>query len=311
MLGRKKQRTNKRKSESFLSKLYDILSSANYNKIISWDKEGEKIIIFDVMKLCNEVLPKFYKHRNYSSFIRQLNLYGFRKSKGVNESFEKYEHEKFNKNITKEEIKQISKSVRQNNMIKNIDYFISNTQDEETKDIDNTHIPDDKVLTFLTKKIDENTKYFQNEIDKLKNELIKLNNEIEKDKSIINSNKIVISKLIKNSINKNIENRKHTKINSIKELFKRYLYHFKIYSPFFDIDIGKIIKHKEKEDNKININEKINSPRYNYINNNDLNISRDMDDLSFLNNANNIQFFDLNMHNINYSNSFINNRFCK
>ena len=152
MIGKKRTRTKNRQSESFLTKLYDILNSANYRNIISWDEEGKKLLIFDSMKLSNEVLPKFYKHRNYSSFIRQLNLYGFHKTKGINENIEKYEHESFDKNITKEEIKQIAIDIRQNNIIKNIDYYINN-KEEETKDIDFFHFYDDKVLNYLTKKI--------------------------------------------------------------------------------------------------------------------------------------------------------------
>ena len=124
MIGTKRTRTKSKKSQSFLSKLYDILNSNNYNKTISWDEEGKKIIISDVVKLCKDILPKFYKHRNYSSFIRQLNLYGFHKSKGINENLEIYEHETFYKNITKEEIKQITKKARHNKMVKNLDTYI-------------------------------------------------------------------------------------------------------------------------------------------------------------------------------------------
>ena len=312
MIGKKRTRTKNRQSESFLTKLYDILNSANYRNIISWDEEGKKLLIFDSMKLSNEVLPKFYKHRNYSSFIRQLNLYGFHKTKGINEKIEKYEHEKFDKNITKEEIKQIANNTRHNNIIKNINSFIYNNKEEETKDTDLFHLCDDKILNYLTKKIDENNKYLnesKKDIEKLKNEINNLNNELLKCKFIINNNKIIISKLIQNSV-KNYGNRSYEKIINIKELFKRYLFYLKIYSPFVEIDFNKIIKQKERRNYYTNNNYGINYNKIN-INNEVLNNSRDNDDLSFLNGSNNIQFFDLNMLNINHTNSFINNRFYK
>jgi hypothetical protein len=92
MLGKK--RTNEKslfKSECFLSKLYDILDDNNNKNIIHWDAEGKKIIIKDIISFCNIILPKYYKHKNYSSFIRQLNLYGFHKNKGTIKNIEEYE----------------------------------------------------------------------------------------------------------------------------------------------------------------------------------------------------------------------------
>ena len=308
MIGKKRIRTKNSQSESFLSKLYDILNNESYRNIISWDVEGKKILIFNAVNLCNEVIPKFYKHRNYSSFIRQLNLYGFHKTKGINENIEKYEHKNFDKNITKEEIKQIAIDIRQNNIIKNIDYYINNNKEEETKDIDFFHFYDDKVLNYLTKKIDENKKYLdesKKDIEQLKSEINNLDNELLKCKTIINNNKLIISKLIKKSVNINSGFIRYEKIINIKELFKRYLFYLKIYSPFIEIDVNEIIKQKERRNSQINNNtEETNYNKIN-MNNEDLNNSKDMDDISFLNESNNIRFFDLNMLNINYTNSFI------
>ena len=169
------------------------------------------------------------------------------------------------------------------------------------------------MINYLTKKIDENSKNvleIQKEMEKLKNEIKDLNKELIEYKSNLNSNKILISKLIKNSVNTNIKNKKVNKINNLKDLFNGYLYHLKIYSPFVNYDSVKLINQKEKNEIKTNANDNNNFPKFNRFNN-DLNNSRDIDDnLSFLNEASNIQFIDLNLMNINYSNSFINNRFC-
>ena len=82
MINNKRTRTrmtSNNNKKSFLSKLYDILNDINYNEIISWNKEGTGIIIKNTIALCQSVLPKYYNHHNYSSFVRQLNLYGFHK----------------------------------------------------------------------------------------------------------------------------------------------------------------------------------------------------------------------------------------
>ena len=313
MIGLKRIRTKSKKSQSFLSKLYDILNNHNYNNVISWDKDGKKVVISDVEKLCKDILPKFYKHRNLSSFIRQLNLYGFHKYKGIMESLEIYEHETFNKNITKEEIKQITKKARHNQMVKNLDTYINSNKEEELKEKDSLPLPEDKVLDYLTIKVEENNKNSVEtlkKIEELRKEVKALNDELLQYKEVLNSNKIVLSKLLKIQIKANLVNHKIDKIKNIYELFKKYLYHMKIYSPYVTIDSMKLIKGKDKELAKIDINDKVESTKNN--NNNDFIISKDVDDLSILNdNQSNIQFFDLNLLNINYSNSFVNNSLYK
>ena len=313
MIGLKRIRTKSKKSQSFLSKLYDILNNHNYNNVISWDTDGKKVVISDVVKLCKDILPKFYKHRNLSSFIRQLNLYGFHKYKGIMESLEIYEHETFNKNITKEEIKQITKKARHNQMVKNLDTYINSNKEEELKEKDSLPLPEDKVLDYLTIKVEENNKNSVEtlkKIEELKKEVKALNDELLQYKEVLNSNKIVLSKLLKIQIKANLVNHKIDKIKNIYELFKKYLYHMKIYSPYVTIDSMKLIKGKDKELAKIDINDKVESTKNN--NNNDFIISKDVDDLSILNdNQSNIQFFDLNLLNINYSNSFVNNSLYK
>uniref|UniRef100_A0A8C8AJS4 HSF-type DNA-binding domain-containing protein n=1 Tax=Otus sunia TaxID=257818 RepID=A0A8C8AJS4_9STRI len=42
-------------------------------------KNGENFCILDEQRFAKELLPKYFKHNNISSFIRQLNMYGFRK----------------------------------------------------------------------------------------------------------------------------------------------------------------------------------------------------------------------------------------
>ena len=155
MLGKKRNNQNKiNKSESFLSKLYDILNDITYNEIIHWDTDGKRIIITDVINLCNTILPKFYKHHNYSSFVRQLNMYGFHKSKGIIKSGEGYEHEKLTKNSTKEEITLMT---RQNKKMKIlIDYIKSNQKEDSNWNDILSNGNEDDVLKYLYEKNEEN-----------------------------------------------------------------------------------------------------------------------------------------------------------
>lgn len=54
--------------------------------MISWDKSNVGFIIHDVVSFTREILPKYFRHSNFSSFVRQLNMYDFHKVKQENES---------------------------------------------------------------------------------------------------------------------------------------------------------------------------------------------------------------------------------
>jgi hypothetical protein len=63
----------------FVSKLYDIISSASPSDCIKWGPAGDTIIVTDQAAFAREVLPRFFKHENIRSFVRQLNMYGFQR----------------------------------------------------------------------------------------------------------------------------------------------------------------------------------------------------------------------------------------
>jgi hypothetical protein len=54
------------------------LESSSRN-LIRWNDDGTKIEIVDKKKFSKEVLPKFFRTSNFSSFVRQLNFYRFTK----------------------------------------------------------------------------------------------------------------------------------------------------------------------------------------------------------------------------------------
>ncbi|XP_022761096.1 heat stress transcription factor A-6b-like [Durio zibethinus] len=63
----------------FLTKTYDIIDDSSTNHIISWSRGNNSFIVWDPQAFSMSLLPRFFKHNNFSSFIRQLNTYGFRK----------------------------------------------------------------------------------------------------------------------------------------------------------------------------------------------------------------------------------------
>ncbi|KAK7251663.1 hypothetical protein RIF29_35047 [Crotalaria pallida] len=64
----------------FLNKCYQMVDDPSTDDVISWSKTGgDSFVIWDMTKFSLTLLPSFFKHNNSSSFIRQLNIYGFRK----------------------------------------------------------------------------------------------------------------------------------------------------------------------------------------------------------------------------------------
>ncbi|KAK4582928.1 hypothetical protein RGQ29_025912 [Quercus rubra] len=63
----------------FLTKTFELVDDPVLDPIISWGSRGESFVVWDPVELSRVVLPRNFKHSNFSSFVRQLNTYGFRK----------------------------------------------------------------------------------------------------------------------------------------------------------------------------------------------------------------------------------------
>jgi len=63
----------------FIAKLYRIINSDE--PTVRWVPGGQKFLILDPKKFSQTVLPKYFKHSKFTSFVRQLNFYGFHKKR--------------------------------------------------------------------------------------------------------------------------------------------------------------------------------------------------------------------------------------
>ncbi|CAN1129027.1 Heat stress transcription factor A-6b [Linum perenne] len=63
----------------FLTKTYEIVDDSATNQIVSWSSGNNSFVVWDPQAFSLTLLPKYFKHNNFSSFVRQLNTYGFRK----------------------------------------------------------------------------------------------------------------------------------------------------------------------------------------------------------------------------------------
>ncbi|KAF7818742.1 Heat stress transcription factor A-3 [Senna tora] len=59
----------------FLWKTYDLVDDSSLDPIISWGSTGESFVVWDPVEFARIILPRNFKHNNFSSFVRQLNTY--------------------------------------------------------------------------------------------------------------------------------------------------------------------------------------------------------------------------------------------
>ncbi|KAJ2734511.1 Flocculation suppression protein [Coemansia sp. BCRC 34962] len=64
---------------AFVSKLYAMVADGNTDNLISWADDGDCFKVTDPTEFARVVLPAYFKHGNWPSFVRQLNMYGFHK----------------------------------------------------------------------------------------------------------------------------------------------------------------------------------------------------------------------------------------
>ncbi|KAK6141571.1 hypothetical protein DH2020_024672 [Rehmannia glutinosa] len=63
----------------FLTKTFEMVDDFSTDDIVSWSRGGQSFVVWDPHAFSTSVLPRYFKHNNFSSFVRQLNTYGFRK----------------------------------------------------------------------------------------------------------------------------------------------------------------------------------------------------------------------------------------
>ncbi|KAM0831723.1 hypothetical protein ACQ4PT_065348 [Festuca glaucescens] len=63
----------------FLAKTFDMVEDPATDAVVSWGAARNSFVVWDPHAFAARLLPLHFKHANFSSFLRQLNTYGFRK----------------------------------------------------------------------------------------------------------------------------------------------------------------------------------------------------------------------------------------
>lgn len=86
-LAAKKESQAKRKQiPPFVQKLSSFLDESKNTELIRWSDDGNSFIVLDEDEFARTLIPELFKHNNYASFVRQLNMYGFHKKVGLSDN---------------------------------------------------------------------------------------------------------------------------------------------------------------------------------------------------------------------------------
>lgn len=187
-------------TSNFLLKLYQILESNVFKGVIEWDESGKYFIIKNLNLFCEKVLPIYYKHNNFSSFVRQLNMYDFHKIRSK-DNFHIYEHSLF----TRDGKDQINKIKRKNNISKTNENGLIPINEHN---MDNTPISlpkkvNKKSLAKTLNILVEKAKQTGSRQLKIENKIENLN---EKNMELLTQNKVILQEISnKTEYNKKLE----------------------------------------------------------------------------------------------------------
>ncbi|KAL0314861.1 UNVERIFIED_CONTAM: Heat stress transcription factor B-4 [Sesamum angustifolium] len=59
----------------FLTKTYQLVDDPTTDHIVSWGEDDATFVVWRPPEFARDLLPNYFKHNNFSSFVRQLNTY--------------------------------------------------------------------------------------------------------------------------------------------------------------------------------------------------------------------------------------------
>eukprot|EP01102_Stenamoeba_stenopodia_P023291 TRINITY_DN9987_c0_g1_i1.p1 TRINITY_DN9987_c0_g1~~TRINITY_DN9987_c0_g1_i1.p1 ORF type:complete len:395 (+),score=110.79 TRINITY_DN9987_c0_g1_i1:132-1316(+) len=134
----------------FLLKTYAMLEDADNREFIYWT-DDTTVSIKKPEDLAKHVLPKYFKHSNFCSFVRQLNTYGFKKIE-VNPNVWEFKHEE--EKFRRGEKHLLSEIKRKTTTKRNADNTLAGGEDVEFAQAHHVHpllVQPESVLTSKKK----------------------------------------------------------------------------------------------------------------------------------------------------------------
>jgi len=80
---------------SLVGKTYDMVEDPRTDNIICWADDGNGFVVRNSEMFCAKILPTYFRTKRFRSFVRNLNMYGFRSRKQAQEGVYRFKHPQF------------------------------------------------------------------------------------------------------------------------------------------------------------------------------------------------------------------------
>ncbi|KAK3777802.1 hypothetical protein RRG08_038052 [Elysia crispata] len=172
---------------AFLIKLWSLVEDPSTDELIHWDTGGTSFHVYDQQRFSREILPLYFKHSNIASFIRQLNMYGFRKVTHIDQGglkIEKddlqFQHQYFQKG-EQDMLQYIKRKVSNPSVRPAADSLVNTNADEVSR-----VLTDVKQVKAKQENTEQNLEYIKRENKLLWREVALLRQKHHKQQQIVN-----------------------------------------------------------------------------------------------------------------------------
>ncbi|KAI9828868.1 MAG: hypothetical protein M1819_006483 [Sarea resinae] len=86
LLAKRDAQSKRKQIPPFVQKLSSFLDESKNTELIRWSDNGDSFVVLDEDEFAKTLIPELFKHNNYASFVRQLNMYGFHKRVGLSDN---------------------------------------------------------------------------------------------------------------------------------------------------------------------------------------------------------------------------------
>ncbi|KAG7661994.1 CTA8 [[Candida] subhashii] len=80
---RRKESSTPKTRPAFVMKIWSMVNDPANQEYIRWNDDGKTFQVFHREEFMKSILPKYFKHNNFASFVRQLNMYGWHKVQDI------------------------------------------------------------------------------------------------------------------------------------------------------------------------------------------------------------------------------------